>query len=170
MQSLNYTRTHPPKHPPIHSYIITCVGAAPPEAVGWEANAEGRLAPRSVDLSAHMSPHALAEQAVDLNLHLMRWRAAPDLDTGRVAATKCLLLGAQHPANLTTPNPHAQPCIQACIQAQTHPHTHVAGCEATYDDSSVSAAHPVFPPVSWVFLSLLLCQPATSLLFTTASL
>lgn len=32
-------------------------------------------------------------QAVDLNLHLMKWRAAPALDTGLVAQTKCLLLG-----------------------------------------------------------------------------
>lgn len=40
-----------------------------------------------------MSPLQLAEQAVDLNLRLMRWRAAPDLDTGALAATRCLLLG-----------------------------------------------------------------------------
>lgn len=40
-----------------------------------------------------MAPGALAEQAVDLNLRLMRWRAAPGLDIGKMAATKCLLLG-----------------------------------------------------------------------------
>ena len=41
-----------------------------------------------------MDPRRLAESAVDLNLRLMRWRAAPDLDTGRLARTRCLLLGA----------------------------------------------------------------------------
>jgi hypothetical protein len=46
-----------------------------------------------VDLSPFMSPLQLAEQAVDLNLRLMRWRAAPDLDIPTLAATRCLLLG-----------------------------------------------------------------------------
>jgi ubiquitin-like modifier-activating enzyme ATG7 len=36
----------------------------------------------------------LADQAVDLNLKLMRWRILPDLDLEKVAGTKCLLLGA----------------------------------------------------------------------------
>jgi ubiquitin-like modifier-activating enzyme ATG7 len=40
-----------------------------------------------------MSPLQLADQAVDLNLRLMRWRAAPDLDVAALAATRCLLLG-----------------------------------------------------------------------------
>lgn len=35
-----------------------------------------------------------AEGAADLNLKLMKWRAAPSLDLGCLAATKCLLLGA----------------------------------------------------------------------------
>ncbi len=41
-----------------------------------------------------MDPRRLAESAVDLNLRLMRWRAVPGLDTGRLARTRCLLLGA----------------------------------------------------------------------------
>ena len=41
-----------------------------------------------------MDPRSLAEQAVDLNLKLMRWRAAPALDVGSMAAQRCLLLGA----------------------------------------------------------------------------
>jgi ubiquitin-like modifier-activating enzyme ATG7 len=36
----------------------------------------------------------LADQAVDLNLKLMRWRILPALQLEPVAATKCLLLGA----------------------------------------------------------------------------
>ena len=49
---------------------------------------------RQVDLGPTMDPRRLAESAVDLNLRLMRWRAVPDLDTGRLARTRCLLLGA----------------------------------------------------------------------------
>ena len=36
----------------------------------------------------------LANQAVDLNLKLMRWRILPALDLEKVANTRCLLLGA----------------------------------------------------------------------------
>lgn len=38
--------------------------------------------------------HRLANQAVDLNLKLMRWRVMPDIQLEKIAATKCLLLGA----------------------------------------------------------------------------
>ena len=41
-----------------------------------------------------MDPTRLAEQAVDLNLKLMRWRILPSLDLEHVAGTRCLLLGA----------------------------------------------------------------------------
>lgn len=41
-----------------------------------------------------MDPARLAGAALDLNLSLMRWRAAPTLDTGALARTHCLLLGA----------------------------------------------------------------------------
>jgi hypothetical protein len=37
---------------------------------------------------------SLADQAVDLNLKLMKWRVMPDLALDEIAATKCLLLGA----------------------------------------------------------------------------
>ena len=50
--------------------------------------------PRFVDVSPMLSPLQLAEQAVDLNLRLMRWRAAPELDLQVLSNTKCLLLGA----------------------------------------------------------------------------
>mmetsp|Transcript_31027 Transcript_31027/g.80814 ORF Transcript_31027/g.80814 Transcript_31027/m.80814 type:complete len:884 (+) Transcript_31027:49-2700(+) len=65
-----------------------------PEAVGWEANKAGKLAPRMVDLGPLLSSHQLAEQAVDLNLMLMRWRAAPTLNVEVMSRSKCLLLGA----------------------------------------------------------------------------
>jgi len=65
-----------------------------PTAVGWEKNSAGKLAPRVVDLAPMMEPTNLAEQAIDLNLKLMRWRLLPSLDLERISATKCLLLGA----------------------------------------------------------------------------
>ncbi|KAF8317660.1 E1-like protein-activating [Clavulina sp. PMI_390] len=68
--------------------------AARPSATGWERNAAGKLGPRLADLAPMMDPTHLAEQAVDLNLKLMRWRILPALDLERVAETKCLLLGA----------------------------------------------------------------------------
>lgn len=68
-----------------------------PDAVGWEPDAAGALRPRFLDLGPHLRPEAQAEQAVDLNLRLMRWRAAPELDVGAMAATKCLLLGEKGP-------------------------------------------------------------------------
>lgn len=36
----------------------------------------------------------LADQAVDLNLKLMRWRIMPEIQLEKIASTKCLLLGA----------------------------------------------------------------------------
>ncbi|KAF7797860.1 hypothetical protein EIP86_009066 [Pleurotus ostreatoroseus] len=67
---------------------------AKPSAVGWEKNVQGKLGPRLADLAPMMDPTRLADQAVDLNLKLMRWRILPSLDLDKIAATKCLLLGA----------------------------------------------------------------------------
>ena len=36
----------------------------------------------------------LADQAVDLNLKLIKWRIAPGLNLERIKSTSCLLLGA----------------------------------------------------------------------------
>ena len=47
-----------------------------------------------MDLSSQLDPVALATSSVELNLRLMKWRLMPALDTERVAATSCLLLGA----------------------------------------------------------------------------
>ncbi|EGO00864.1 autophagy-related protein [Serpula lacrymans var. lacrymans S7.3] len=78
--------------------IVTSPAAADPtakpSAVGWEKNPAGKLAPRMADLAPMMDPTRLADQAVDLNLKLMRWRILPSLDLDKVASTKCLLLGA----------------------------------------------------------------------------
>ncbi|KAF8660879.1 hypothetical protein AX14_007328, partial [Amanita brunnescens Koide BX004] len=65
-----------------------------PSAVGWEKNATGKLGPRVADLGPMMDPKLLANQAVDLNLKLMRWRILPSLNLEKVSSTRCLLLGA----------------------------------------------------------------------------
>jgi ubiquitin-like modifier-activating enzyme ATG7 len=49
---------------------------------------------RVADLSSTMDPYKLATSAVDLNLQLMKWRAAPDLDVSKVSQSRFLLLGA----------------------------------------------------------------------------
>lgn len=49
---------------------------------------------RFMDMRSQFDPRTLAEEAVNLNLRLMLWRAAPSLDTAKIAESKCLLLGA----------------------------------------------------------------------------
>lgn len=61
---------------------------------GWERNAAGKLSPKLSDLSTLLNPLQLAEQAVDLNLELMKWRACPGIDLQSIKQNKCLLLGA----------------------------------------------------------------------------
>lgn len=64
------------------------------QVVGWEPNERGKAGPRLADLRASLNPHSLINQATDLNLHLMKWRLWPELDTQLVQNTRCLLLGA----------------------------------------------------------------------------
>ncbi|KAL2159715.1 hypothetical protein VTH06DRAFT_2284 [Thermothelomyces fergusii] len=65
-----------------------------PNVTGWERDASGKLRRRLVNLTEYMDPTRLADQAVDLNLKLMKWRLAPNLDLDVIKNTKCLLLGA----------------------------------------------------------------------------
>ncbi|KAG1716197.1 hypothetical protein ID866_937 [Astraeus odoratus] len=66
-----------------------------PTAVGWERHpTTNKLSARMADLAPMMDPARLADQAVDLNLKLMRWRIIPSLDLEKIANTRCLLLGA----------------------------------------------------------------------------
>lgn len=65
-----------------------------PKVTGWERNPAGKLGWRSVSLAESMDPTRIADQSVDLNLKLMKWRIAPDLHLDRIRNTKCLLLGA----------------------------------------------------------------------------
>lgn len=75
---------------------ITCKVNNPqaPSGVGWERNAQNKLAPKVADLGPLMDPRKLADQAVDLNLKLMRWRIMPEIKLETIHSTRCLLLGA----------------------------------------------------------------------------
>lgn len=61
---------------------------------GWERDMDGKLSPKMMDLSSLIDPIRIAEQAVDLNLKLMKWRVAPDIDLDVIRNTKTLLLGS----------------------------------------------------------------------------
>ncbi|CAG8978371.1 hypothetical protein HYALB_00010389 [Hymenoscyphus albidus] len=65
-----------------------------PRVTGWERNSIGKLSAKVTSLAQYMDPIQLADQAVDLNLKLMKWRIAPDLNLEKIKETKCLLLGA----------------------------------------------------------------------------
>jgi ubiquitin-like modifier-activating enzyme ATG7 len=82
-----------------------------PKVTGWERNPAGKLSGRIVNLTEYMDPqrHAtstpadflqtnlscrLADQSVDLNLKLIKWRISPTLNLEKIKNTKCLLLGA----------------------------------------------------------------------------
>ncbi|OAX85200.1 ubiquitin-like modifier-activating enzyme ATG7 [Emergomyces africanus] len=67
---------------------------AMPKVTGWERNAAGKLTGRITDLTEYMDPRRLADQSVDLNLKLMKWRISPNLNLEKIKNTKCLLLGA----------------------------------------------------------------------------
>ena len=69
-------------------------GAGPmPGVVGWEKNEKGQMGPRLANMRATMDPAKIAENSVDLNLKLMKWRLVPDLPLAKVQAARCLLLG-----------------------------------------------------------------------------
>ena len=64
------------------------------KVVGWELNARGKLAPRSVNLQPLLDERHLAIQAADLNLKLMKWRMIPDLQLEKLQSQRMLLIGA----------------------------------------------------------------------------
>ncbi|KAL4889733.1 autophagy ubiquitin-activating enzyme ApgG [Aspergillus ambiguus] len=67
---------------------------AMPKVTGWERNHAGKLSGRLIDLTEYLDPKRLADQSVDLNLKLMKWRISPNLDLEKIKGTRCLLLGA----------------------------------------------------------------------------
>ncbi|KAL8712222.1 MAG: hypothetical protein Q9225_006970 [Loekoesia sp. 1 TL-2023] len=67
---------------------------AMPRVSGWERSDKGKVSSKIANLGDYMDPGRLADQAVDLNLKLIKWRISPGLDLDIVKRTKCLLLGA----------------------------------------------------------------------------
>ncbi len=65
-----------------------------PKVTGWERNSAGKVVSKVASLGEFMDPRRLADQAVDLNLQLIKWRIAPTLDLDKIKGTRCLLLGA----------------------------------------------------------------------------
>ncbi|KAI4263508.1 MAG: hypothetical protein L6R42_001344 [Xanthoria sp. 1 TBL-2021] len=65
-----------------------------PRVSGWERSATGKISSKVANLGEYMNPQRLADQAVDLNLKLIKWRISPGLDLDIIKRTKCLLLGA----------------------------------------------------------------------------
>lgn len=64
------------------------------KVIGWERTTEGKLGPKLANLGSLINPNELANQAVDLNLKLMKWRIAPNLNLDIIKEQKVLLLGA----------------------------------------------------------------------------
>lgn len=65
-----------------------------PKITGWERGYNKKSGMNTVDLAAYMDPTRLADQAVDLNLKLIKWRIAPSINLDAIKQTSCLLLGA----------------------------------------------------------------------------
>ncbi|VVC38452.1 Ubiquitin-like modifier-activating enzyme Atg7, N-terminal,Ubiquitin-like modifier-activating enzyme [Cinara cedri] len=61
--------------------------------VGWE-KIKGKFCPKYVDLSKTMDPKKQASESVNLNLKLMKWRVAPNLNLDVIAQSRCLIIGA----------------------------------------------------------------------------
>ena len=59
----------------------------------WTRKGRRKFLPK-LQISAPLRPTRLADQAVDLNLKLIKWRIAPALDLESVKSASCLLLGA----------------------------------------------------------------------------
>ncbi|GMR48273.1 hypothetical protein PMAYCL1PPCAC_18468 [Pristionchus mayeri] len=74
--------------------VAAPITSRPSIVVGWERNGKNEMKPASVDLSKQFHPHKLMEQAVDLNVSLIKWRLVPQLETCKFSQLKCLLLGA----------------------------------------------------------------------------
>lgn len=65
-----------------------------PPVSGWEKTSNGKLGPKLANLGSLIDPIQLADQAIDLNLKLMKWRLVPQLDLQIVKDSKVLILGS----------------------------------------------------------------------------
>lgn len=63
-------------------------------ATGWLCDGKGVIEEKVVQLASMMDPLHITQNALSLNLDLMKWRMVPNLDLKLVQRTKCLLLGS----------------------------------------------------------------------------
>lgn len=100
VQILSYRDVHSKRHEArsrvflLETQPVESLSNHLPKVTGWERNSIGKLSAKVTSLTQYMDPTQLADQAVDLNLKLMKWRIAPDLNLEKIKETKCLLLGA----------------------------------------------------------------------------
>jgi ubiquitin-like modifier-activating enzyme ATG7 len=100
VQILSYRDTHARRHEARSRIFLLETESDEPETnvmprvTGWERNVLGKLNAKVTNLTQYMDPTQLEDQAVDLNLKLMKWRIAPDLNLDKIKETRCLLLGA----------------------------------------------------------------------------
>ena len=83
-----------PPEPPLERKISPTKIPPLPKVTGWERNEQNKLISRTVDLASYLDPSRLADQAVDLNLKLIKWRISPSINLEAIKHTSCLLLGA----------------------------------------------------------------------------
>eukprot|EP01029_Cantina_marsupialis_P016396 TRINITY_DN36492_c0_g2_i2.p1 TRINITY_DN36492_c0_g2~~TRINITY_DN36492_c0_g2_i2.p1 ORF type:complete len:754 (-),score=195.77 TRINITY_DN36492_c0_g2_i2:189-2450(-) len=77
-----------------YQYTAPSTMSAIPRTVGWENDKNGKVRPRVINLNSFMSSEAIMDQAVDLNIKLMKWRMMPELQENTLRNLNCLLLGA----------------------------------------------------------------------------
>lgn len=65
-----------------------------PPVSGWEKTSRGKLGPKLANLGSLIDPLQLADQAIDLNLKLMKWRLVPQLNLQLVKDSRVLILGS----------------------------------------------------------------------------
>jgi len=73
------------------SIVMTLENTAPTAEIEFKPTTFREVA---IELKKQMDPASLAEQAVGLNLKLMKWRMVPELNLEICKSAKCLLLGS----------------------------------------------------------------------------
>ncbi|VDN23575.1 unnamed protein product, partial [Cylicostephanus goldi] len=65
-----------------------------PPTVGWERTQDGKMSPQFADMKKQFDPKKLMDQAVGLNLSLIKWRLVPEMRLERYTSLKVLIFGA----------------------------------------------------------------------------
>ncbi|KAL8676667.1 MAG: hypothetical protein Q9186_006838, partial [Xanthomendoza sp. 1 TL-2023] len=129
-----------------------------PRVSGWERSAAGKISSKIANLGEYMNPQrykkmqsrTLADQAVDLNLKLIKWRISPGLNLDVIKETKCLLLGAGTLGSYVARNLLVGPATAHCSCARLNLR-YLQGWgvrKITFvDNGSVSFSNPVRQPL-----------------------